>query len=44
MKINFRRAYKKLAILLHPDKNVAPGSVDAFKTLVNARTALLQGK
>jgi len=43
-KSEINKAYKKLAILLHPDKNVAPGSVDAFKTLVNARTALMQGK
>ena len=38
------RAYKKLAVILHPDKNVAPGSEEAFKILVNARTALLHNK
>jgi len=41
---DINKAYKKLAILLHPDKNVAPGSDDAFKSLVNARTSLLQNK
>ncbi|XP_029452057.1 dnaJ homolog subfamily C member 27 [Rhinatrema bivittatum] len=37
------RAYRRLAVLLHPDKCVAPGSEDAFKAVVNARTALLKG-
>uniref|UniRef100_H2Z026 J domain-containing protein n=1 Tax=Ciona savignyi TaxID=51511 RepID=H2Z026_CIOSA len=41
---DINKAYRKLAIILHPDKNVAPGSEDAFKTLVNARTALLRNK
>ncbi|XP_074390021.1 dnaJ homolog subfamily C member 27-like, partial [Zonotrichia albicollis] len=36
------RAYRRLAVLLHPDKCVAPGSEDAFKAVVNARTALLK--
>jgi len=36
------RAYKKLAVLLHPDKSVAPGTEEAFKALVGARAALLQ--
>ena len=35
------RAYKKLAILLHPDKNAAPGSGEAFKILNNAKDELL---
>uniref|UniRef100_S4RLS1 DnaJ (Hsp40) homolog, subfamily C, member 27 n=1 Tax=Petromyzon marinus TaxID=7757 RepID=S4RLS1_PETMA len=36
------KAYRKLAVLLHPDKSVAPGSEDAFKAIVNARTVLLR--
>ncbi|XP_055570616.1 dnaJ homolog subfamily C member 27 isoform X3 [Falco cherrug] len=36
------KAYRKLAVLLHPDKCVAPGSEDAFKAVVNARTVLLK--
>lgn len=41
-KDDVNRAYRKLAVLLHPDKSVAPGSEDAFKLLVSARTALLK--
>ncbi|XP_067844573.1 dnaJ homolog subfamily C member 27 isoform X2 [Heptranchias perlo] len=36
------KAYRKLAMLLHPDKCIAPGSEDAFKAVVNARTVLLK--
>ncbi|NWT07323.1 DJC27 protein, partial [Mionectes macconnelli] len=36
------KAYRRLAVLLHPDKCVAPGSEDAFKAVGNARTALLR--
>lgn len=36
------RAYRRLAVLLHPDKCLAPGSEDAFKALGNARAALLK--
>lgn len=43
-KDDINKAYRKLAVLLHPDKNVAPGSEDAFKALVNARTALLKNR
>ena len=35
------RAYKSLAILLHPDKNRAPGSEEAFKLIGQARANLL---
>ncbi|KAK3088902.1 hypothetical protein FSP39_025243 [Pinctada imbricata] len=41
-KDDVNKAYRKLAVLLHPDKSVAPGSEDAFKLLVAARTALLK--
>lgn len=33
---DIKRSYKKLALQLHPDKNRAPGAVEAFKTLGNA--------
>lgn len=36
------KAFRKLSVLLHPDKSVAPGSEEAFKILVAARTSLLQ--
>ncbi|XP_068034365.1 dnaJ homolog subfamily C member 27, partial [Anomalospiza imberbis] len=36
------RAYRRLAVLLHPDKCPAPGSEDAFKALGSARAALLR--
>ena len=39
---DINKAYRKLAVLLHPDKSIAPGTEEAFKILVNARTALLQ--
>lgn len=35
-----KKAYKKLALQLHPDKNKAPGSVEAFKALGNAAGVL----
>lgn len=35
-----KRAYKKLALQLHPDKNHAPGSVEAFKSLGHAAASL----
>jgi len=40
-KEDVKKAYKKLCLLLHPDKNLAPGSTDAFKALQNARANLL---
>eukprot|EP00057_Strongylocentrotus_purpuratus_P033031 XP_789860.1 PREDICTED: dnaJ homolog subfamily C member 27 [Strongylocentrotus purpuratus] len=41
-KDEINKAYRKLAVLLHPDKNVAPGSEEAFKILVASRTDLLK--
>jgi DnaJ homolog subfamily B member 12 len=35
-----KKAYKKLALQLHPDKNRAPGSVEAFKAVGNAAATL----
>lgn len=35
-----KKAYKKLALQLHPDKNKAPGSVEAFKAIGNAAAIL----
>lgn len=35
-----KRSYKKLALQLHPDKNRAPGAVEAFKALGNAAGVL----
>ncbi|XP_071963077.1 dnaJ homolog subfamily C member 27-like [Antedon mediterranea] len=43
-KDEINKAYRKLAVLLHPDKTVAPQSEEAFKILVSARTNLLSGK
>eukprot|EP00052_Salpingoeca_macrocollata_P033827 m.328668 g.328668 ORF g.328668 m.328668 type:complete len:249 (+) comp56127_c0_seq1:11-757(+) len=39
---DIKRAYRKLAALLHPDKNKAPGSEEAFKKLLTAYSALLK--
>jgi len=36
------RAYKHLAVLLHPDKNLAPGSEEAFKAIASAKEELLR--
>lgn len=35
-----KKAYKKLALQVHPDKNKAPGSVEAFKSVGNAVATL----
>ena len=39
---DINKAYKQLAVLLHPDKNLAPGSDEAFKTIAKAREELLR--
>lgn len=37
---DIKRAYKKLALKLHPDKNKAPGAEEAFKSVSRAFTCL----
>eukprot|EP01135_Chromosphaera_perkinsii_P010112 Nk52_evm1s2017 gene=Nk52_evmTU1s2017 len=38
------KSYRKWALLLHPDRNSAPGSEEAFKAVVAAKNALLKGR
>jgi len=38
------KAYKKLALLLHPDKNKAPGSIDAFQIIRAAASKLTDAR
>ena len=35
------KAYKQCAVLIHPDKNLAPGSDEAFKRLTKAKDDIL---
>ena len=35
------KAYKQHAILVHPDKNLAPGSDEAFKRITKAKDEIL---
>ncbi|XP_053617319.1 dnaJ homolog subfamily B member 14 [Plodia interpunctella] len=37
---DIKKAYKKLALQLHPDKNHAPGASEAFKAIGNAAAVL----
>lgn len=30
---DIKKSYKKLALVLHPDKNHAPGAAEAFKSM-----------
>jgi DnaJ family protein C protein 27 len=41
-KEEINNSFRRLAKLLHPDKNVYPGSGEAFKLLLNAKTDLLK--
>lgn len=40
---DIRKAYRKLSLKVHPDKNKAPGSEEAFKKICTAFTCLSDG-
>ncbi|ESO02588.1 hypothetical protein HELRODRAFT_138491, partial [Helobdella robusta] len=37
---DLKRAYKKMALKFHPDKNQAPGATEAFKSINKAFSIL----
>lgn len=37
---DLKKAYKKMALKFHPDKNKAPGATDVFKAISNAYSVL----
>ena len=41
-KEEINNSFRRLAKLIHPDKNLYPGSGDAFKILLSAKTELLK--
>ncbi|KAD0845380.1 hypothetical protein E3N88_43631 [Mikania micrantha] len=42
--MSIKKQYKKLALILHPDKNKFSGSTDAFKLIGEAQRVLLDGE